>query len=70
MRFQSQLGQTKVDINNQGKNGPQCIAFSLEIFLFKIEIAWGKKLKRHVATSLYHDLNDFSNKLMSFVKQP
>jgi hypothetical protein len=27
MRFQSQLGQTKVDFNNQGKNAPQCLAF-------------------------------------------
>ncbi len=27
MRFQSQLGQTKVDFNNQGKNAPQCVAF-------------------------------------------
>jgi hypothetical protein len=52
MNFQSQLGQTKVDFNNQGKNLPQCVAFLLEIFLFKIEIAFGKKLKRRVATSL------------------
>jgi hypothetical protein len=52
MRFQSQLGQTKVVFNNQGKNAPQCNAFRLEIFLFKIEIAFGKKLKRHVARSL------------------
>jgi hypothetical protein len=27
MCFQSQLGQTKVDFDNQGKNTPQCIAF-------------------------------------------
>jgi hypothetical protein len=27
MHFQSQLGQTKVDFNNQGKNAPQCVAF-------------------------------------------
>jgi hypothetical protein len=52
MHFQSQLGQTKVVFNNQGKNAPQCVAFQLEIFLFKIEIACGKKLKQHVATSL------------------
>ncbi len=52
MRFQSQLGQTKVDFNNQGKNAPQCLAFWLEIFLFKIEIVSGKKLKQRVATSL------------------
>ncbi len=52
MRFQSQLGQTKVDFNNQGKNAPQWLAFWLEIFLFKIEIAHVKKLKRRVATSL------------------
>jgi hypothetical protein len=52
MRFQSQLGQTKVDFNNQGKNAPQCVAFWLEIFLFKIEIACGKKLKRCVPMSL------------------
>jgi hypothetical protein len=51
MRFQSHLGQTKVDFNNQGKNALQCVAFWLEIFLFKIEIACGKKLKRRVATS-------------------
>ncbi len=55
MRFQSHLGQTKVDFNNQGKNAPQCIAFWLEIFLFKIEIACGKKLKLRVATSLKHE---------------
>ncbi len=45
MRFQSQLGQTKVDFNNQGKNATQRIAFWLEIFLFKIEIACGKKVE-------------------------
>jgi hypothetical protein len=38
--------------NNLGKNAPQWVAFWLEIFLFKIDIACGKKLKRHVATSL------------------
>jgi hypothetical protein len=27
MRFQSQLGQTKVDFNNQGKNAQQYDAF-------------------------------------------
>jgi hypothetical protein len=46
------LGQTKVDFNNQGKNAQQCFAFLLEIVLFKIEIACGKKLKRRVVTSL------------------
>ncbi len=52
MRFQNKLGQTKVDFNNQSKSALQCIAFWLEIFLFKIEIACSKKLKWHVATSL------------------
>ncbi len=52
MRFQSQLGQTKVDFNNQGKNMLQRIAFWLEIFLFKIEIECGNKLKWSVETSL------------------
>ncbi len=52
MHFQSHPGQNMVDFNNQGKNAPQCIAFWLEIFLFKIEIACGKKLKRRVTTSL------------------
>jgi hypothetical protein len=52
MHFQSQQGQTKVDFNNQGKNAMQCDAFRLEIFLYKFEIACGKKLKRRVAMSL------------------
>jgi hypothetical protein len=52
MHFQSQQGQTKVVFNNQGKNASQCVGFCLEIFLFKIEIACGKKLKQHVAMSL------------------
>jgi hypothetical protein len=30
---------------NQGKNALQHFGFSIEIFLFKIEIACGKKLK-------------------------
>ncbi len=60
MRFQSQLGQTKVDFNNQGKNAPQCFAFWLENFLFKIEIACGKKLKQCVATSLKVVFNDLT----------
>jgi hypothetical protein len=51
MRFQSKLGQTKVEFNNQGKNASLCVAFRLEIFLFKIEIACGKKLKRRVTPS-------------------
>ncbi len=38
--------------NNQGKNALQCIVFSLDIFLFKIEICmWQKKLERDVAMS-------------------
>ncbi len=52
MRFQSQLGQTKIDFNNQDNNALQYVAFWLEIFLFKIEIKCGKKLKWHVAMSL------------------
>ncbi len=51
--FQSQLGQTKVVFNNRSKNASQCVAFWLEIFLFKIEIAFGKKLKLDVATNLW-----------------
>ncbi len=51
MHFLSQLGQIKVDFNNQDKNALQCDAFWLEIFLFKIEIACGKKLKWRVTTS-------------------
>jgi hypothetical protein len=31
MHFQSQLGQTKVVFNNQGKNSLQCVAFLLEL---------------------------------------
>jgi hypothetical protein len=42
-------------LSNQGKNVPQCVAFSLEIFLFKIEIARGNKLKWDVAMSLNND---------------
>jgi hypothetical protein len=40
MRIQSQLGQTKVDFNNQGKNALQCLSFRLD-----------SKLKLHAAKS-------------------
>jgi hypothetical protein len=66
MHFQSQLGQTKVDFNNQGKNAPQRIAFWLEIFLFKIEIACGKKLKRRGATSLLWQMFPPVQKILAF----
>jgi hypothetical protein len=49
MHFQSQHGKTKVIFDNQGKNTLQCDAFSIEIYLFKLEFACGKEL-----------LNDFS----------
>jgi hypothetical protein len=38
---------TKNVFNTQGKSAPEYIAFSLEIFLFEIEIAWGKMLKQN-----------------------
>jgi hypothetical protein len=46
MHFQSQHGQTKVVFDSQGKNALQYVAFSIEIFIFKIEIGYNKKLKR------------------------
>ena len=46
--FQSQQGQTKFFLINQGKHAQQCVMFSLEIFLFKIENACVKKLKPRV----------------------
>jgi hypothetical protein len=53
MHFKCHLDQTKVVFNKQCKNALQyCSAFSLEISLFKIEIASGKKMKWDVATSL------------------
>jgi hypothetical protein len=37
MNFKSQLGKTKGLFDNQGKNAMQYIAFSIGIFLLKIE---------------------------------
>ncbi len=52
---QSQLGQTKVVVDNQGKNALVLVAYSIGIFLFKIEIECGKKLKQDVKVSQNSD---------------
>ncbi len=38
---------------------PRCIALSREILVFKLEISWGKKLKRIVAISFFKRHNLF-----------
>ncbi len=38
--------------DNQGKSALQCVAFSIEMFQFKIEIARNKKLKHEITISL------------------
>ncbi len=46
MHFQSHVGQTKAVFDNQGKNAQQCVAFSIEIFIYsKVENVCDKKLK-------------------------
>ena len=50
VHFQSQVGETKVVLNNQVNNAMQCIEFVLgiNIFLIEIENECTKKLKRPV----------------------
>ena len=47
--------------SNQGKNATLCVAISLGIFLFKIENACVKNLKRDVTTSLKVHVTDDKN---------
>jgi hypothetical protein len=49
--FSEPVGPNQGFLDNQSKNTQSYIAFSVQIFSLKVEIACGKKLKLDVATS-------------------
>ena len=45
MRFQSQVDQTKVDFDNQGKNASKCVTVSLGKLLLILKTPASKKVE-------------------------